>query len=383
MKRNIKLLALFNFFTDFNFFSAILILYFAKVTGSYALGMSIFSITMFSSALFEVPTGILSDKIGRKRTVTAGAMAAVISVICYAIGGTYWVLVLGALVEGLSRAFYSGNNNALLHDSLRDIHQADAYDHYLGKTSAMFEIALLVGTVTGSIIAYFSYSWVMWLSVIPQLICLFISLFLTEPSSLPSTTTNVYAHLSKAVQHIWNNKLLRLLSLNEIIGFGVGESTFQFKSAFIATLWPTWAIGFSKALSFLGAAISFWFAGKLIKKFGGINLMLFETCINRVINCVSALFPTVVSPVLMSSTSFLYGTTEVASNTLMQREFTETERATLASVVSFAGNIVFGLFSILVGFVADKTSPASAILMAQLFYLPTIMILWKIKKQHI
>lgn len=383
MNRNIKLLALFNFFTDFNFFSAILILYFAKVTGSYALGMSIFSITMFSSALFEVPTGILSDKIGRKRTVTAGAMAAVISVICYAIGGTYWVLVLGALVEGLSRAFYSGNNNALLHDSLRDIHQADAYDHYLGKTSAMFEIALLVGTVTGSIIAYFSYSWVMWLSVIPQLICLFISLFLTEPSSLPSTTTNVYAHLSKAVQHIWNNKLLRLLSLNEIIGFGVGESTFQFKSAFIATLWPTWAIGFSKALSFLGAAISFWFAGKLIKKFGGINLMLFETCINRVINCVSALFPTVVSPVLMSSTSFLYGTTEVASNTLMQREFTETERATLASVVSFAGNIVFGLFSILVGFVADKTSPASAILMAQLFYLPTIMILWKIKKQHI
>ncbi len=383
MERNIKLLAVFNFFTDFHFYSAVLILYFAKVTGSYALGMSLFSIAMVSSALFEVPTGILSDKIGRRKTVTAGACAAIISVICYAIGGGYAFLAIGALFEGISRAFYSGNNDALLHDSLRDIQKSDAYDHYLGKISSMFEVALMLGTVIGSVIAYFSYTWVMWLSVIPQIICFILSLYIREPNTVSKSTSNIYAHLSKAMHHIWKNKTLRLLSLNQILGYGIGESTFQFKSAFVATLWPTWAIGFSKAISFTGAAISFWFASKLIKKFGGLNLMFFESCINRFINTISVALPTVASPAIMASTSFLYGATEVASNSLMQKEFTETERATLASVVSFAGNIIFGVFSIFVGIAADVLSPALAILIAQIFYVPSILLLWRLKKQRI
>ena len=381
MKRNIKLLAAFNFFTDFNFFSAILILYFAKITGSYALAMSLFSITMFSSALFEVPTGILSDKIGRRKTVIAGAMAAVVSVICYAIGGGYMFLAIGALFEGISRAFYSGNNDALLHDSLRDLKKAEFYDHYLGKISAMFQAALTIGTVIGSVIAYFSFAWVMWISVIPQIICLGISFFILEPKKQKEETTNIYAHLFSSIRHIVRNKKLRLLSVYQIVGFGVGESSFQFKSAFIATLWPTWAIGISKVISFAGGGISFWFAGKLMKKFGGLNLMLFDTCINRVINVFSLIFPTVVSPVIMSSTSFLYGVTEVATSSLMQKEFTENERATLASIISFGSSIAFGIFSIILGFLADMTSPAKAMLIAQIFYIPTIASLIALKKQ--
>lgn len=381
MERNIRVLALFNFFTDFNFYSAILILYFAKITGSYALAMSLFSIAMVSSAFFEVPTGILSDKIGRKNTITAGAIASVVSITCYAIGGGYGFLAAGAIFEGVGRAFYSGNNDALLHDSLRDLKKSDLYDHYLGKVSAMFQAALTIGTVIGSVIAYFSYAWVMWLSVIPQVICFILSFYVREPKSQSLNTANIYSHLSNAIKHIWRNKTLRLLSIDEIIGFGVGESGFQFKSAFIATLWPTWAIGISKALSFAGGGISYWYAGKLIKKFGGLNLMLFDTCINRIINGISLVFPTIASPIIMSSTSFLFGVTGVASNALMQKEFTENERATLASIVSFMGNVAFGIFSILLGVVADWTSPATALLLSQIFMLPRIVFLLQLKKR--
>jgi len=67
MNRNIRLFYLFNFFVDFKFYAPIAIIYFAKVSGSYALGMSIFSATMLAAALFEVPTGIFSDYIGGKR----------------------------------------------------------------------------------------------------------------------------------------------------------------------------------------------------------------------------------------------------------------------------------------------------------------------------
>jgi MFS family permease len=380
MERNIKLLAVFNFFTDFNFYSAILILYFAKVTGSYMLAMSLYSVAMVSSALFEVPTGIFSDKIGRKQTITLGAISALVSIVFYAIGLSYWFLCIGALFEGLSRAFYSGNNDALLHDSLSDLKRADSYDHYLGKVNSMFQAALTIGTVVGSVIAYFSFAWVMWLSVIPQGICVIVSFFLTEPSRLTKQSTNIYVHLKDSVQVIWKNQKLRLLSLNQMLGFGIGESAFQFKSAFIATLWPTWAIGISKVMSFAGGGISYWYAGKIIKKFGAINLMIFDTSINRVINTISLIFPTIASPAVMSSTSFLYGATEVASNSLMQKEFTDNERATLASIVSFGGNIVFGIYSIVLGSIADRFSPGAALLVTQLFYLPTILLLLKLKK---
>jgi hypothetical protein len=57
LHKNIKLLAWFNFFTDFKLYPPVAIIYFARVSGSYALGMSIFAITQLASAIFEVPTG--------------------------------------------------------------------------------------------------------------------------------------------------------------------------------------------------------------------------------------------------------------------------------------------------------------------------------------
>ncbi|MCJ7826444.1 MFS transporter, partial [Patescibacteria group bacterium] len=191
MHRNIKLLALFNFFTDFKFHSAVLVIYFANITGSYTLAMSLFSIIMVSSALFEVPTGVFSDLIGRKKTVLSGAFFATLSAIFYSIGETYWILFVGAVLEGISRSWYSGNNDALLHDSLRDIGKKDWYAHYLGKTSAMSQGALMIGGVVGSIIAQWSFPLIMWLSVIPQLACLLISLLLTEPTLSAKGKANI------------------------------------------------------------------------------------------------------------------------------------------------------------------------------------------------
>src|SRR3989338_9127881 len=116
--KNIRILAWFNFFSSFRLFAAILIIYFQRVTGSYALGMSIISVVFISTAIFEIPTGIFSDRIGRKNTMILGALSGVLAVVFYAIGISYWILVVGAIFEGLGRSFFSGNNTSLLHDTL-------------------------------------------------------------------------------------------------------------------------------------------------------------------------------------------------------------------------------------------------------------------------
>src|SRR5258708_4831272 len=104
LQKNIKLLTWFNFFTDFKLYAPIAIIYFSLVTHSYALGASIFSITYITAALFDIPTGIFADAIGRKKTVVLGAIFAVLYAVFYAIGINFWFLAIGAVCEGLSRA---------------------------------------------------------------------------------------------------------------------------------------------------------------------------------------------------------------------------------------------------------------------------------------
>lgn len=382
MHKNIRILTWFNFFTDFRLYAPIAIIYFTRVTGSFALGMSIFSVVMVSSALFEIPTGVFSDRIGRRKTVVLGAAAAVLYSLFYAVADSYWLLFIGALFEGLSRSFYSGNNDALLHDTLAQTGEEHAYDEFLGRTSSMFQVALAISAIVGGVLAAWSFTLIMWLSVIPQVICLILAFALTEPKKKAAESGNIYVHLREAYKNFLNNKKLRLLSISSILGFGFGEAGYQFQAAFYSTLWPVWAIGIAKTLSNVGASVSFWISGRVIKKFGGLKILLVDNIYNRIINSVATAFPTVFSPLLMASTSVFFGITTVTKSTLLQKEFTNEQRATMGSLNSFAGSIFFGLVAYLLGFVADMLTPARAILLLQAFQLVNIGIYWKLFKHH-
>ena len=69
VKTNIRTMGLLNLLMDFKLYGAFAIIYYSQISNSMMLGMSIFSITMIASAIFEFPTGIIADKIGRKNTV--------------------------------------------------------------------------------------------------------------------------------------------------------------------------------------------------------------------------------------------------------------------------------------------------------------------------
>ncbi len=380
MERNIKPLSLFNFFTDFKFHSAILVIYFARVTGSYALAMSLFSAVMVSSAIFEVPTGIFSDIVGRKKTVMLGAISATLSAVLYAAGHSYWTLFIGAVLEGLSRAWYSGNNDALLYDSVTQSAHKESFAHHLGKTSSMFQLALMIGAVSGSIMAQWSFSLIMWLSVIPQLICLGISFSLENPERFTKGKANIFSHIKISAFHLWNNKRLKLLSMSDILGFGIGEASFHFNAAFIGTVWPIWAIGFSRMLSYGGAFISYWHSSRFIRKIGEHNILIIANIYTRIANFVAYGFPTLLSPILMASSSIWYGVNQVSRNSLMQKEYTQEQRATLSSMTSFFGNLFYGAFAPIIGTVADAYGPAKALLVAQVAMLSVLYINVRLKK---
>ncbi|KKR72109.1 MAG: hypothetical protein UU16_C0046G0023 [Candidatus Woesebacteria bacterium GW2011_GWA2_40_7] len=361
-------------------FAPLAIIYFSKVSGSYTLGTSVFGIIMLSSALFEVPTGIWSDKVGRKYTVVLGSWARVLAFVFYAIGLSYWWLVVGAVFEGLSRAFYSGNNDALLYDTLADEHKEDNYDEFQGKVSSTEQLAMGISAVLSGLIAIFSFHYLLWFTVIIQASLLFVSYFLVEPHFRKKLDTNLLVHIKEAISLFISNKKLRLLSLASILSYSISELKWEFTSAFVLTVWPIWAIGISKTLPSFGAALSFYFSGKLIRKFKAVTILLFDSVYGKVISFVSLLFPTAFSPLLMSTPSLLYGVGSVAEKTLMQHEFSNHQRATMSSLNSLGGSVGFALMSLVLGGLADSLGPAKALVILTIIGLPVIYLYWRIFK---
>lgn len=379
-RKNVRLLKIFNFLIGFSLFAPLAIIYFSKVSGSYALGASIFGITMLASAVFEVPTGVWSDRVGRRGTIILGSWARVIAFILYAIGLSYWWLVAGAILEGLSRSFYSGNNDAFLHDTLADDGLESEYDEYLGKTSSTEQMALGLSALAGGVIATFSFSYLLWLSVLSQVAMLYVSYQFIEPKSRKKLDTNLFAHLREAIKMFVLNKKLRLLSLASIINYSFSEMMYQFRAAFISMVWPLWAVGLANVISNTGATISFYYSGKIIRRFKPENVLLFRGIWTKTASFIGYGIANVFSPLILATSSLLFGVGSVVESKLMQAEFSDHQRSTMASLNSFAGNIAFAIMSVVLGSLADVTSPAKALFILNIISMPIIYIYYLLFK---
>lgn len=365
---------------DFRLYAPIAIIYYAQVSGSYMLAMMVFSVAGLASTFFELPTGLLSDRIGRKLTLTAGAVAGTVAVALYAASPGIKLLLTGAVFEGLSGAFYSGNNSALLYDTLKSEGLEKDFHDYTGKVSSFFQIALALSALAGGAIAQYSFRMVLIISVFFQAAIIPLSLLLTEPPGSGKNDDTPWDTIKNALVLFKNNRELRRVSLANLISYAGGESAYQFQSAFIGTLWPIWAIGLARTISNGGAALSFWFSGRIIRRFGEIKMLIASKVYSRTVYLTALLFPSLLSPVLMTSSSLFFGVSCVAEESFNHSHFSNKERATMGSIISFIGQLIYGIYSPLLGLAADIMGPGKAMILSQLIMIiPIIMLIAKEK----
>jgi len=383
MHKNVRLLTWFNFFLDFRPYAPVAIIYFSQVTGSFALGLAVFSMQSISALLFELPTGVFSDLVGRKKTIIFGSAAGALSLLFFALGGSFTMLAIGAVSAGLAESLFSGNNDAFLYDTLNQEKQKEQYAHISGRARSMFQLGLGISALFGSLFAGISLAYVMWVSIIPQIICFCIALFFVEPNRhTDKVSTNVFDHLKEAVMKFKENYRLRTLSIVSILDFGIGETMHQFNPAFLATVWPVWALGIARSLSHAFGFLGFRYAGKLVQKFSVFKSLVGGWVGSRLLGIVAVVFPTPVSPVILSSTSFLFCYRMVAQDTLMQSEFTDKQRATMGSLNRLGANILFALFAYIFGSFADAVGPAKSLLVGETLLLMVVWFYLKLYKKY-
>ena len=136
--RNIRMFPLFYGLWGFCPYSVIAILYYEQLTGSYALAMSVFAASSVFSSLFEIPMGVVSDLIGRRRTMIAGGIFFFCGDVLYVLAGycpanALIILYAGAVCKGLSVALFSGSDEAIVYESLNALGKKKEFDRFYGK----------------------------------------------------------------------------------------------------------------------------------------------------------------------------------------------------------------------------------------------------------
>jgi MFS family permease len=378
--RNIRLLSWFNFCLDFRIYNAIAVIYFAHVSGSYALGIAVFSIAKISSAVFEVPTGIFSDYLGRKLTLGLGQLASALSIGCYALASSFGALAIGGALEGLSFALFSGNNDALLFETLKEEGAESEFARYHGRISSVFQLALAASAAVALVaLKWLSFRDLFLISVMPQLLGLALTFFLAEPRVHESGPhSGIVGHLREALAGFVGNRDLRLLTLASAIGFALGEAKFLFYPAFFALFWQGQALAFARLLSHAGAALGFRSAGYLIAWRGERQVLVGTSAIAVAMGTASAAMANVASPALSSLSSLPYGPSVVAQRALSQKAFSDRQRATMASLSQSAGSLFFAVAALAIGYLADWLGPRYALLIAEILSISVTYLYWRL-----
>jgi MFS family permease len=107
--------------------------------------------------VFEVPTGIVADTVGRRASYLLGTVTLMLSTLFYVllweIEAAFWLWAIASMLLGLGFTFFSGAVEAWLVDALAATGYTGELEPVFGRGQIVSGIAMLTGSVAGGFIA--------------------------------------------------------------------------------------------------------------------------------------------------------------------------------------------------------------------------------------
>lgn len=208
------------FFKNFAFFSAVLVPFFTDwghiSLFQVQLLQSWFSIWVF---VLEIPTGAIADKIGRKHSLTFGAIMIAIATIVYGSIPSFAIFLLAEFLFAVGYALNSGADQALLYDTLKSLGREDESKIVLGRADALMLAGMMIAAPIGSIIAArFGLNAPQIMTAIPMLIAGAIAWSIPEPRVHTESETERYSEIIKqGFAAIRKNPVIRTLAFDSVV----------------------------------------------------------------------------------------------------------------------------------------------------------------------
>lgn len=152
LTRNITLYRWSRFLRSLIFWQAVWFLYFQDIL-SGAQAILLYAVYDVAITLLEVPSGYMSDRLGRRKTLIASAFAAFGGAVLLAIGDSFTTFAMGQVLIGMGGAFASGTDEAMLYESLAATNREDEIEAQEITAWRFSYVALAVSAVTGGVMA--------------------------------------------------------------------------------------------------------------------------------------------------------------------------------------------------------------------------------------
>ncbi len=180
--KEIKKLYLFTFFRSLTFFASISIAFYNSNGLSYFQIMALQSIYGIMTAVFEIPSGVLSDLLGRKRTLILGTVCFIAAYLCGALGSTFLPFVFMQIFAAAGQSCYSGTFVSLMYEDVKqgtDIKKT-VNEIYANMHAINIFSFLSSALLSSLIVKFFGMRFTYFLTVIAYTLTFFISLLLKD-----------------------------------------------------------------------------------------------------------------------------------------------------------------------------------------------------------
>lgn len=135
------------------------------------------------SLLAEIPSGMLADLIGRRRSLALAGLCGVVSALAMAFSRSFGPVCLSMAFSALSCSFISGSDEALLYDSLVQTDQEQRYLTYSARYTQMQNLGTLLSNAASVLASVMSYVGFYLLDALVSLVRVGTALSLTEPQA--------------------------------------------------------------------------------------------------------------------------------------------------------------------------------------------------------
>lgn len=366
IEKNLKLFNWDRLFLGFAPLRIFLVLYFEQLTGSIALAMSIFTIQSLIAASLEIPTGMLSDHISRKKLLITYPVCFLLAYVCWIVAYyhySYALLVVGAAFWGLATSISTGTFEAFVYETCREAKVK--YHEIFARMQTWRKFMSGSTAVLGGIVAYFfGYVYCAWGTVFAMTVLTIISCFYVEPKTKKIEKKQTFWQETKAVfTHFKNTKPLKVLLAPCFLNVGISDAAERFENKFFAGFVGEWLLGIVRLLREWSMMLGFYFSKSIIAKLGFKTTIIGAQSGVFIVQFAALLLNSVLTPFLLVSTRFFTGISDTVKNQLLQDHYLDKHRATMESLISIGNSLSIAIFAFLIGIVAESVSPLAAMMM--------------------
>ncbi len=345
------------------------------------------SIFSFAIIIFEVPSGYISDKLGRKNTIVAGSIISFLGAISYFYGTGFYGFLLAEVLFGIGASFVSGADSALLYDSLKSIQQENTYKAKAGIVDSIGNFSESIASIIGGFIAIYTIRGTFLAYAALLFIAIFVALSLKEPAqdSNPESKQNTILDLLKIVKYSLHDhkEIAGLILYIGLLNASTLTMVFFIQPYFQLVNLP---------LEFFGIA---WAVLNFSVGIFALNAWRYEQYLGRTKSLISLIFISVLGYLTMGifnqlwALGFIFlfyfsrGISGPIINDYVNIKIESSIRATVLSVKSMIGRIIFAVISPFIGYISDIYSLQTAFLFsAGFFFIGGVLSLLYLKKHQ-